>query len=444
VKRTWKTRGGVALAVVAVVVLWRPWSDGDDEDDKEPQIASATRGQIVAIVSTTGRVVPHFEVEIKCKASGEVVALPKDVSDPVEKGMLLVELDPRDEQRRVTQAEISLSASRARVEQQRKSLEVAERTLATDRTRAEATLASATARATDARAKADRTKALLDRRLASKEEYGTAHTAAVQAEAELESAHVRREELRTQELGLEVKRQDLKLAEAQVRSDEITLADAQQRLSETKVFAPIDGVLSSRTVEIGQIVSSGINNIGGGTTLMNVADLSRMFVLAAVDESDIGRVEVGQTAAITTDAYPAVTFEGEVRRIATRGINTSNVVTFEVKIEVTDERRGLLKPEMTASIEVEIARSSDAVLVPAGAVVRGRRGFSVVLAEADGEETRRPVEIGVRNDDMIEITTGLKEGEQVVLGAGGRQSRWRNERDRPRGPRLFGRSRSKK
>lgn len=439
-KRRWLW---VAAAAAAVVGAWLLLRQGKSGEAKGPSVATVERGSVREIVSCTGRIVPNQEVEIKCKASGEVVSLPRDVSDAVEKGELLVELDPTDERRRVTQAEIALAASRARVELKQNALSVAERTLATDREKAEAALAAAEARAKDARTKAYRMRLLLQKRLASQEDHDTAETSAVQAETELKSARVRLEELKTQEVALEGRRHDVRLAEAQVKSDEIALADAEQRLKETKVHAPIAGVVSSRNVEIGQIVSSGISNVGGGTTLLTVADLRRMFVLASVDESDIGQVGGGQRATVTVDAYPALAFDGVVRRIATKGVSSSNVVTFEVKVEVTDEKRRLLKPEMTATVEVLIARADEALLVPTQAVIKTRRGYVVLVEQGRDMPERRPVEIGIKNDRTTQITGGLTEGERVLLTFGGTESKWRSQRGGPRRPMFFGRGRGR-
>ncbi len=429
---------GTGVALVSAIVYFS--SGGDEDAAKAPEFAEVERGYIEAAVSTTGRVVPNRDVEIKCKASGTIVSVPFDVSDTVKKGDLLVALDPVDEQRRVTLAEVALTGSRATVKKQRASIKAAEATLAAGRRRAEASLASAKAQVENARARADRMQILLKKELTSREECDAADTAAVQAEGELENARARLEESMAEALALEAKRQDVVLAEARASSDEITLADARQRLRETKVYAPIDGVVSSRPVEPGQIVASGVSNIGGGTTLITVADLSRIYVLAAVDESDIGRIRTGQDAVVTVDAYTERSFKGVVERIATRGASASNVVTFEVKIEVRDERRTLLKSEMTANVDVVIAKSEDALIVPIQAVTRKRGGYVVNVRGPGGETSERAIEIGVRNDSSIEVVSGLEEGESVELGSGLAQSRWQRKGDgeRKRGPSLFG------
>lgn len=299
--------------------------------------AKAERGPLRVVVSSTGKVVSNLDVDIKCKASGEIIELPYDVSDPVLKDSLLMGLDPNDEQRSLRQANATLSASRAKLKIAEENLAIAERTLKTDSRKADSALLAAGIRDSDANAKSFRMKALRDKGLASPEEAETAATAYTQAANDLLSAQVKIEELKTQERALNLSRHQVDLARAQVQSDEIAVSIVQKRVDDCRVLAPMNGVISARNVQKGMIISSGISNVGGGTTAMTLSDLSRIFMLASVDESDIGRVRVGQDVRITADAYSGRTFIGKVSRIATRGVNLSNVVTFEVKIEVLGE-----------------------------------------------------------------------------------------------------------
>jgi HlyD family secretion protein len=168
-----------------------------------------------------------------------------------------------------------------------------------------------------------------------------------------------------------------------------------------------------------------MNNVGGGEVLMTLSDLSRMFVIASVDESDIGQVRGGQPVMITADAFPDESFQGRVVRIATRGENVSNVVTFEVKIEVMGEGKNKLKPEMTANVEIIVAAKRDAVLIPAEAVMRdGFQRFVQFPGTDDQPGERREVEIGIDNGFMTEIVAGLDEGDEVAVPELGMQSRW--------------------
>ena len=423
----------ILITSVAVITGGYLWSHNRANENRETQqwsFAQVKQGPIRVTVSCTGQVVSNLDVEIKCKASGEVVKLPFDISDQVKKGDLLVELDPVDEQRKVRQAKVSLASSQARVMQSKVNLQIAEKNLKVERKTAKSALKSAEARARDARAKAERMKKLLEKKLASQEDKDTAETASILAEVDLENAQIRMEELAIIEQELEIKRQDVKLAEAQMETNEIDLSLSEQRLKDTKVFSPIDGVVSERNVQSGQIISSGISNVGGGTLVMVLSDLTRLFILASVDESDIGKVELGQKVNISADAFPEKGFFGKIERIATKGINVSNVVTFEVKIEVQGKNKSLLKPEMTANVEIIVAEKEGVLLVPGEAILRRKNEHFVRVKKSDGSLEERPVQVGISDGVVTEITNGLNQGDTVVYRKGEAQSRWRAEQSR--------------
>jgi HlyD family secretion protein len=425
----------VVLACLAAGGFWWWKSSSDTKKAAEKPVVTATveRGDVRQTVASTGKVVSNLDVEIKCKASGEIVKLPFDVSDRVRKGDLLLELDPKDEQQRVRQAEATLRASQARLVNAKESLGIAEETLKSDRQKADAALGSAQARARDARAKADRTRELKEKKLASLEESETAETAATAAAADLETANARTEELKTQTRALEQARQQIRIAESQVESDQIDLDLARQRLVDTRVLSPMDGTVTASSVQIGQIISSGISNVGGGTTALVVSDLTRIFALAAVDESDIGQVLVGQSVKVTVDAYPGRRFDGEVVRISPRGVNVSNVVTFEVKVEVTSPEKALLRPEMTANVEILVAEKTGALLAPADAIVRKGGKATVTVQKAGGATETREVGTGIGDGRRTEILSGLSAGDTVVV-TNGTDSKWQGQQGQTRRP----------
>jgi HlyD family secretion protein len=404
-----------------------------------PETARVERATIRKFVESTGRVVSNLDVEIKCKASGEIINLPFDISDPVKKGDLILELDPVDQLRNLQQVEASVAGSRARLEQARVNLAAAEKNLEANRARAQAALAAAEARSADADAKARRDANLLEQKHVSVEEAETSRTAAAEARANVGTARAQVEAIEAEKHQIEALRQDIHLAEVQIESDQAALDLARQRLTETKILSPIDGVISARPVQIGQIISSGISNVGGGTSVMTVSDLSRIFVLASVDESDIGGVSVGQEARITADAFPGERFSGTVQRIASAGTNLTNVVTFEVKIEVTSENKSLLKPEMTANVTIQVAEAENVLSVPLRALVR-REGETFLL-RGDGrpgaEPQQVPVVLGISDGELLEVKEGVNEGDQVLLVRAADESRWRNNAPR-RMPSLFG------
>lgn len=416
------------LAVVLVLCAAGGWywvhrRNAKASAQEKPVTATVQRRNMTLRVICNGKIMANQEVDVKCKAGGQIIKMPFDISDVVKKGDVLVELDPVDEQRKVRQAEVQRTSSRARLVIANENRALAELALATDRRRAAAALAAAESQAADAKAKAERVRELREKKLASDEEFDTVRATAAQAASALENARVKIQELVTQERALETKRQDVVLAQAALDADEIQLSMAQDRLKDITVTAPLDGVVAKREVQVGQIIASATSNVGGGTLLLTLDDLTRIFVSAAVDESDIGRIRTGQKAVITCDGFPGMLFKGEVVRVATAGTVASNVVTFETRIEVTDGQKELLKPMMSANVEIVTASKKDVLSLPSGAVAR-RQASYVAMQVAGTEKKEVPVTIGLNDGTNVEIVTGLKDGDTVELfkNDGGRWS----------------------
>ncbi len=416
------------LLIVLVAVYWK-WGRAAKAPADAPEPTTRTvkveRGNIELRVSTTGRVVTNRDVDIKSKASGQIIRFPYDISDRVTSGALLAELDPVDELRNVAQREAALASARARLEQAKQEYQVALNNMETQTSSALAELAAATIREREARAKLQREEELFQKGLTTKESLDAARSDAATAANQLRQAEVKVAQTKNLSRTVEMKRQDIVLAESDVKRAQVDLQNAQQRLRETKIFAPMDGVVTAKMVQEGQIISSGISNVGGGTTLMTLSDLSRIFVNANVDESDIGKVKLGQKATITCDAFPGKRFYGRVVRVAPKGTNNNNVVTFEVKIEVEGEGRELLRPEMTANVDIQADRKENVLLLPNEAVQFGRMGYYVETKKEDDPTTtvRKPVKTGITDGLQTEIVEGLAEGNEVLV-PGTVQSRW--------------------
>lgn len=423
----------IALAVVGLAAggfyYWRHGGAAAREGAEGQETVVVRRGAIRQEVPCVGRIVSNRDIEIKCRASGEIVKLPVDISDHVKKGDLLLELDPVDQERLVQQAQANLDASEARLATAVNNLLTAEKSLEASKQKVSAALDAAKARAEDTDAKAKRQKELLEKKYSSPEQYETARLAAIQAAQDVRTVQAQQADLKVEELELEARRQDIKLNNAQVENNQIALSLAERQLGYTKVYAPLEGVIAARTIEIGQIISSGVTNVGGGTTAMVLSDLSRMYIYASVDEANIGLVKLGQDAEITVDAYPKLQFAGKVDRIGVKGASTSGVVTFEVRIEITSENKYLLKPEMTTNVNIIIAESPDALLVPWGSIIRERRQTFVSVVNPDGSEERRPVELGLTDGVDTEILSGVEEGQTVAFFPLEDESRWRANSD---------------
>ena len=373
----------MTILITAVLVggttagIWYSRTAQGADENKGPMTAKVERGDLRVSVEATGAVASNKDVDIKCRASGEVQILPYDISWEAKPGAQLLGLDNRDEVQALDQVNAALDSDAARVSEAQLTWEQAKLNLVTTKQRDEAALASAQAQATDSASKAKRTGELFAQNLASKEDLETAQTTAALAAANVQTAKAALAELDQQKIAVEVKQHDIDLAKAQQKQDTVRAAIAQQAVDYCTVNAPPmpdnpTGVwtVSALSVQIGTLVQSGTSNVSGGSAVMTLSDLSHIFVLATVDESDIGHVAVDQDVRITADSFKGIEFRGKVVRIATKGVSTNNVVTFEVKVEVLSKNRLLLKPMMTANVVIVSAERKDAILVPMQAVSR--------------------------------------------------------------------------
>ena len=260
-----------------------------------------------------------------------------------------------------------------------------------------------------------RTIGLYDMKVVSKQALESAQTTHAQASASLEAARISLRELVTRELHINSLRQNVCISEQDVVTSGIDLDDAQERLRETTVRSPMNGVVTVRNVQVGQIISSGTSSVNGGTTVLYLADMSRMYVLVSVDESDIGSIREGQDVRVTVDAFPKKAFQGTVVRVASKGISSSNVVTFQVKVEITSPDKNLLKPGMTANVEILIVDKKDVLRVPSEAVQQTSKSCFVTILNTDKTMSKKEVAISESNGEWTEVLSGLHEGEQLVV-----------------------------
>ncbi len=388
--------------------------------DAQGNIAKSTRvkrGTIELKVNTTGKITANATVDIKSKASGTIIRLPFDISDHVTSGDLLCELDPIDEERNVRLKEVSLQSAKARKEQQENTLKIDELNIVTKTSSTLEAFKAATIKHNDTIDKLERTRALYEKQLVSKEDLSAAQNDAAQTSNSLMQARIALEELKTLPFDLSISKQNVTLAEASVLQAQVDLEDAKQQLIDTKIYAPTDGVVTVRDVQIGNIIASGVSNVGGGTVVMTIADVSHLFVDANVDESDIGKVKVGQNVVITTDAYIGKQFTGKVSRVAAKGTNTNNVVTFAVRIEVDQAGVELLRPEMTANIEIEADHCENAMTLPNEAI-QMYRGVNFVDLPGKGDQvTSVTIETGLTDGLKTQIISGLTENQEVMYPA---------------------------
>ncbi len=346
-----------------------------------PQVATeaVTRGTIVSAVVATGTLEAVTTVSVGTQVSGSVQALYADFNSIVRKGQVLARLDP--------------SLYQSAIEQSRANL-----------VRAEADLDRLRVAAADAGSKLQRARELAARQLIPAADLDAADIAQRSAQAQVKSA------------------------EAQVTQARAALAQAQVNLDKTVITSPIDGIVISRDVDIGQTVAASLQ----APTLYQVAaDLARMQLKASIDESDLGRIAQGQAVTFTVDAYPGETFSGTVEQVRLNPTVESNVVTYAAIISAPNPELKL-KPGMTANLTVVVAQRESVLRVPASALrfrpddtllaafgvtrpaAQRQGGGTTLWTFAGGSIAPVNVRTGISDGTYTEILQGLDEGAQVV------------------------------
>jgi len=245
-----------------------------------------------------------------------------------------------------------------------------------------------------------------------------------QAEAALETARVDRDFARQQfdraqgliheqviaQTEFDDAERALKASDARFREAEATLRSAEIQLDYTKIRAPISGVVASVSTQVGETVAASF----AAPTLVTIVDLDRLEVWAYVDETDIGRVEVGQKATFTVDTYPATDFGGVVTAIRPAAEIQNNVVNYVTVLQIGDSGDYILRPEMTATVNIQLEGRDDALAVPNAAVKRDDGGTHVFLLAGEGSK-RRGIRTGYRGRIHTEVIQGLEEGDVVLV-----------------------------
>lgn len=214
--------------------------------------------------------------------------------------------------------------------------------------------------------------------------------------------------------------QDLDDALLEYQTASSSLAGVQSNVDDTVILAPMDGVVVGEPKTVGTLVAQGVNN---PTVIMTIADLSKKQISAKVDETDIGRVKVGQKAMFTVDAYTGKSFTATVTNISQTDVDSSwsssssssaAVIYYNVTLDA-DDPENLLKPAMTARVDITVAEKENALMVPLAALKTSSEGQYVTLAKPDGTVEKVTVKTGIYSGDKVEVTEGLAEGDQLVV-----------------------------
>ncbi len=383
---------GIALVLLIVGGLIAATSTTTKIDPSK--LAKVEKGDLAKSVVATGKVEPITKVEVKSKASGIVKKLFADAGDKVHKGQLLAQLDKDEIQAQVEQSKAALAAAQA-------SLKSAE---------ADYERAKVDAEGPDV----PLLKRAYDRAVGMAKEGVVSASDLDNADKNYQMALNKQNVAKAQ---VTVLRAKIAQAQAQVAQDQANLKQLEEQLSYTDIESPIDGVVLSRDVEIGDAVSSILVLGSSATLVMTLGDTSEVYVKGKVDESDIGKVYLGQPARIKVESFKDKTFNGKVTKISPMGVEKDNVTTFEVRVSINNPG-GELKAEMTANAEIILEEHKNVLQIPEGSIIYdNQKKASVEVPDAKGKEGKRKVavNIGISNGAKTEVLSGLKEGDQVVL-----------------------------
>ncbi|WP_119154788.1 efflux RND transporter periplasmic adaptor subunit [Caldimonas tepidiphila] len=332
----------VALLLLALgAAAW--WLGRDAEEAAAYRTAPLERGRLLASVSASGTVTPVAQVQVGSQVSGQMREVLVDFNSEVKRGQLLARLDPETFEYRVRQAEADVDAARASVLTAQANVQAAQ-----------ASLSRARVELAEAGRDLERKQGLVALDFVSP------------AEAERARAAVATlgEGVKVAQAQLAVAGAQERNAEAVVRQREAQLAQARVDLQRTQIRAPVDGIVIKRSIEPGQTVAASLQ----APELFVIArNLSDMQVEALVDEADIGRVSLGQTAGFTVDAFPSRQFEGTVRQMRKAAGSSQNVVTYTVVVGFDNPGTALL-PGMTANVRILTARREDVLKLPNAAL----------------------------------------------------------------------------
>jgi HlyD family secretion protein len=382
----------VALVLVCAIAVFA-FSRGGTKIDPT-KLAKVEKGDLAKSVVATGKVEPIIKVEVKSKASGIVKKLLVDYGDRVKKDQLLVQLDKQEIE--------------AQVEQSRAALQAAEANLASSQADWE-------------RAKVDAEgpdvpllKRAYDRAVSMAGDGVVSQSTLDDADKAYKMGVNKQNVAKAQVMVLQGK---IAQSQAQIAESRANLSQLEEQLSYTDIKSPMDGIVLSRDVVMGDAVSSILVLGSSATLVMTLGDTSQVYVKGKVDESDIGRVYLGQPARIKVESFKDKTFNGVVTKISPMGVEKDNVTTFEVRVSINNPG-GELKAEMTANAEIILEEHKNVLQIPEGAIIYDKdKKASVEVPEPKAKDgkTKVAVNIGISNGAKTEVLSGLKENQDVVL-----------------------------
>jgi membrane fusion protein, macrolide-specific efflux system len=320
-------------------------------------VTEVKRGELAIEVIETGKVQPREKVEIKSKVAGQVAKVLIDAGQRVKKGQLLIQLDPVDYERNVAKSEADVAAAK-------NALEFSE--------------------------------LQLQRRQKGLESRGVA------------------------QIDVDTALSDVKAKKVALQTMEVAYNAASDQLRYTRVLAPMDGTVTERGIQPGEVVTPGVQASFDGKSLLTVSDLSVLIVKADLNQIDVAKVKLGQKVTVTLDALPGKSYDATITKIAPASITPKDKQVDVFPVEATLAKADSdIKPGMTADVRIHIEKRTGVLSLPIEAVVKdqGKQYVNKVVAGPDGKDRTQKVEVkvGARNDREIEITSGIAEKDRVLI-----------------------------
>ena len=386
--------GSIAIIVLAGAGFGVKAALSPSHEIDPSKLAEAERGDLARVVVATGKIQPLSKAEIKSKASGIVKKIYVDYGDRVKSGQILAELDK-------VQLEAALRASRANLQAAEAARESAKAALERNKVDAEGPdvpfLKLSMERARQMFKDGVMYKSLVED---SEKNYQLALNKQTSAQR-----------------NLLVSQAEIAKAEAQAAQAKAATDNAEEDLRNSTIISPIDGLVLSRDVNVGDAVSSILILGSQATPIMSLGDVSEVYVQGKVDEADIGKVYLNQSARIVVESFKDKKFTGKVTKISPLGKEKDNVTTFEVRVSISNST-GELKANMSANAEILLEEKKNVLMVPEAAMIYDKdRNAQVEIPDAKGENGKKKlsVKLGISNGVKTEIVSGLNEKQKVIL-----------------------------
>lgn len=391
-RRLFWTLGGLLLVAGALFALKAALKPDTQIDPSK--LATVERGDIARSVVATGKIEPLAKVEVKSKASGIVKQIFVHYSDWVKKGQVLVELDKEELQARMRESKAALLAAQAAED-----------------------AAAATFERNKVEAEGPDVPFLKSNMLRARQMKSQGLIAQSVLEDAEKTYQLALNKQMTALRNVAVSKAEVARAKAQVAQAQATLDRAEEDLRNSTIVSPMDGIVLSRDVEIGDAVSSILVLGSQATKIMTLGDVSDVYVLGKVDEADIGKVYLNQPARIVVESFKDRKFTGKVTKISPLGVEKDNVTTFEVRVSIRNPG-GELKANMSANAEIILEERKGVLLAPEAAIVYDKqRNTFVEIPDSTNEKGRRqiPVKLGISNGVKTELASGVRDGARLIL-----------------------------